>query len=162
MSPFDKIQARIASDIERVGWNAIGVFGTDEANPSFTYTTGLSLKGLPELLVVGQTSEYPHAFNAQYVKAMNDHGPMEDKTVSTDYAQGGFRLAFCDVDPESACEQYMIQCAAFLGHPPALVQQIVWADTKNILPFEAGCDERMARMQCRVRDYRAEVNDGQV
>lgn len=157
MTPYEKIQAKIALDVERVGWSAIGVFGESEENPSFTYTIGLDQKGLPELLVVGLPSQYAHAFIAQYIEAMAVDGVLDDKTVSTDYADGGLRLAFCDVDPTTACNTYMFHTENFLGVPPDRVQQLVWADPSNILPFEAGCDKRMARMQSRVRDYRTEV-----
>lgn len=151
-----RIQEKIKGDIERVGWSAIGVFG-DEHGPSFTYSVGLSLKGLPELLMVGVPSQAAHAFMAQYIEAMDRDGVLDDKTVSTEYAANDFRLAFCDVDSRAACEHYMFQALEYLGSVPPRVQQLVWADKANVLPFEAGCDPRMAEMQCLVRDYRTEV-----
>lgn len=57
----DQYWTKILSTIEKYGWFAQIVGGTDNA-PWFAYTIGLSDKNLPELLITGLHPEKAHEF----------------------------------------------------------------------------------------------------
>ena len=52
---FESFYAKIKSDIETVGQSVVGIGDL----PTFSYTIGNAVKGLPELLMIGL-----HPFNA--------------------------------------------------------------------------------------------------
>lgn len=118
--------------IDTHGWAVIGVFPTSpEDGAPFSYTAGLTDRGLPELAIYGLP---PHTaggvLNAAARHAI-DHGPLSCGEPINGLLANGLSvvaLAMDDTDDLSTVRGlYGVVLAA---------QQIVWPDARNRMPWQ--------------------------
>lgn len=132
-------RARIDKQIKEYGRSVIGVFpnpdDADKVNTAFLYTIGNSLRGYPELLLIG---------NYQEVALMN--------VLSSGMEKRGFAFAdgeLADLGGQFAPmliaaadgvkAQYTIQATAYLDREDYDVLQVVLPDKNGLFPWEPGC-----------------------
>lgn len=117
--------------IERRGWFVQGVGGSRRHAP-FAYTVGLTLAGLPELVVTG----LPHERAAVLLNGVPGHwlhtDPLPVAGLQLDWL--GRRLEVVDLPTPSA----HLFVADDLYGEQVRAQQLVWADHRGHWPWERG------------------------
>lgn len=137
-----RVRNKVRGDISDHGRSCIGVFPADDSedplNEAFIYTIGNSLRGLPELFLVGM-------FNAVGQSILND--------VSELLAKSPDPLAERDMDIGGRCPVHLVQANdyvkeafgikvdAFIEVQRFDVMQVVLCDVKGRFPWDAGCDK---------------------
>ncbi len=137
--PLD--HGRTAALIRRHGWAAVGVGG----RPPFTYTIGLHASGRPEVVVLGLPAGTAHGILSEAVPLVL-RGDLRHGTVTTDLGQGGYKAAFVALPPAEACRRHLVQAREFFGGDVEALQ-LVWADRRNLLPWEEGYAPGLAGVQ---------------
>lgn len=155
----DEIERRIEElkrkqdrHIAETGRTLVGVFplrgSKDPTNETFVYTMGNSLKGLPELLIVGLHDDRG-ILNA-LSEAMIERGrAFDDREV---YTFEGSNCPLCFVDAaEVVKDRYTVQANQRFGRDRYRVQQVVLSDKAGLFPWQQGC----AKPYCDVVVHRA-------
>jgi hypothetical protein len=132
---------KIEGNITRYGWHATGVFGGGER---FTYTTGLTGGGHPELVVAGLSPETAHGLISAAVEVIRSGVPL---APGRDYAEiaAGMSIRFREVDQDACRHPLSVSTRFYGGRVPAL--QLVWPDPEGLFPGDPGCDPVMAAAQ---------------
>jgi hypothetical protein len=135
--PVDRVMEKIAADVEKVGWSAIGVFPTGEGGAPFTYTIGL-VKTLehPELIVYGLEHKQAHSILWSAIELI--------KTEEVKLEPGKrYARVIQDLDVEMRAGHPSGRPAnaarRFYEGDVALVQ-LVLPDSEGRFPGEDGCD----------------------
>jgi len=128
---YARLYANIAAHVEEHGWSVIGT-------PGFSYTIGLALKGLPELLIIGpfaprQTMGVLNVLG----DTMRDLGRAFDDNERVSL---GGKFPVCAVRAADIVRQrFTVQAGQFLGREDYDVMQIVYCDLTGRFPWEPGC-----------------------
>lgn len=146
MTDFADFWKKQQDIIETHGWALTSVL-SDGTMPSYTYSVGLSAKGLPELLLVGVgPRDAQIILNAAAKKLIGGvfsgapgerlqevaNFPLAPRHLAQDLAEK-FALGADRYAHENNLKMHMIQ--------------IVFPDQKGLFPWEAGCDPSMTAMQ---------------
>jgi len=118
--------------IDTHGWAVIGVFPTcAEDGPPFSYTAGLTDKGLPELAIYGLP---PHTaggvLNAAARYAL-DHGELPCGKPISGLLAGGLSVVALTMDDTDDLSTVRAIYGVVLA-----AQQIVWPDAHNRMPWQ--------------------------
>lgn len=136
--------------LERVGkygWTLQYVFGDpDLSMPSFTYTIGLSAKGLPDLLVFGLPQEASGIVADIAQMMVESKTRLADGLVIRDVASVPLKLRSLGL---SDGFKFATGAKRFAReqHYTASLMQIVLPDQAGRFPGEDGCDQRIELMQ---------------
>lgn len=145
MSTVDRaaqFMLKIHSDIERVGWSAVGV-ASDIDDPSplppFTYSIGFRELGHPEVIVVGLSPFVAHAIIGTVYDRVKDGERFKDGDIVDGILDNSYKVRFDALPPDgrplnAARTYYQID------ELPAL--QVVWPDKNGLFPGQEGFDER--------------------
>lgn len=128
---------RVIEAIHRVGWNASGIMASECSLP-FTYTSGLTLQGKPELIIVGIDPRKGHATIADLL-ALDQ--PLE---AGREY-EGvlvGYKVRLAEVTEEMRSEMSMTRlvCSALGDSEEFSALQIQWPDREGRFPGDPGCE----------------------
>jgi hypothetical protein len=132
---------KIEGNITRCGWHATGVVG---GGGSFVYTTGLTGRDHPELVVAGLPPDTAHGLISAAVEVIRSGVPL---VPGRDYAEiaAGFPIRFQVVDQDKCRHPLSVTTRFYGGQKPAL--QLVWPDPEGLFPGDPGCDPGMAAAQ---------------
>lgn len=133
------VREKIAQNIRRHGWMSLSV----SADSNFTYTTGLSEKGWPELIVFGVPGQVAHDIITKIVQ--KNVCPTEGER----FQYNGFPAVLRAVPSEAACRQYAVQACAYYERLLP-ISQVVLSDKNKVLPWEPGC---LAQSQSVIMDW---------
>lgn len=130
----ESLYRKIREIIHRTGRCVIAV-DAEAGTAPFAYTVGPSLRGLPELLIVG--AEPKHAQGC-----LNRLGDIQDALRAPLYGDvhigGRYPVRLVPLpDPEDAGERYLRAAPA-----GAAVTQVLISDLAGVYPDEPGCDPR--------------------
>lgn len=133
-------QQQIQSNIDRVGQHVFGIFPTSPDDEGFLYTIGNALRGLPELLIVGNI---PLDIGCMILNVVGDHMRKSEKTLDEGFLDLDwtfpFKIRKCS---DRAKEEYTVQCGQFLGREDYDVLQVMICDKAGKYPGEEGVDPR--------------------
>lgn len=134
MSAAGMFSAQIANNIRESGCHIWGVGVNEEENfPSFTYTTGLAERELPEFIIVGfNPAQAAGIINALVKKLSDDERGAYNNTEVVELFEG-FKVAILDARA-SVRDRYTIQTGQYYGHEDYQVQQVVIPDEEGRLP----------------------------
>lgn len=154
----DAIQDTIRKNIAKYGWHSFGIFPTKDDSPdkaNFTYTVGLREKGFPELIIIGLPNESAHALIGDAIKQFERNGVPKDGQVDATLAN--MPLVYREVPTEEAAKEHTCWVGNYYKNNDYKVIQIVWPDRAGLLPWEPGCDARMAMIQSEIVDWRRDA-----
>lgn len=135
----DSYLVRIQALIEEHGWAVQGVLPTaDDPDPGFGYTVGLTLKGLPEIIIFGLSAELMHSTLNQVAFHMVDHGPHHAGQVIDYLFGGGYDPIAVQVDPEHFDEEYLTVAGRMYGDLNLSALQLVIPDKEHRFPWDDG------------------------
>lgn len=129
------LYAKFAMDVKSHGQSVVQV-GGDGPHPSFNYTIGNALVGLPELLLVG--SIHPMmglALNHLGQKMRDDKKPLEEGLVDIGWT---FPFKVRKASPKAKTE-YTIQAGRFFDHEDYEVLQVMICDKDGKYPDDPEC-----------------------
>lgn len=128
---FAAVLEKIRSDIERVGWSAIGVFPAAGSDPTvvFTYTIGLTEMDHPELVIYGLPNETAHSLLYSAVEQVRagvvfEPGQRYGKIIRD------FEVYVRDVSDVAE-----VNAARAYYDRPVEALQLVWPDSAGRMPF---------------------------
>ncbi len=139
------LQIKLRRDVDEVGWHVLNVFALDD-QPLHSYSVGLYQNyNHPEIVIVGLQSKTAHTL-------INDVGAQIRK--GRVYASGdrsseflnGYDVAFISVT-DALYQDYFGQAIDFYGSLEFPVLQLVWPDSKHLLPWDPGFDESLRVQQ---------------
>lgn len=150
------IWARAKNLVEKNGWATMSVCREPDARPptpDFTYSIGLSTKGLPDIIVFGlhqslaqtliadvasRLLQRPHAADCQPVKPGE---PILDLV-------SGKRAMLLEVAPDIGAKHALLALDYAEENKATLqIWQLVWPDQKGLLPWENGVAPEAAAVQ---------------
>jgi len=135
MAPETDIYAAIERNIVRSGHHLFLIFG-DGATPAFVYSIGNALRGLPELLLIGNFA--PSVAGG----IVNDLGQrMRDaaRPLEGDIDVGGQFPVRLRRASAAARDHYTLQAGRYLRHEEYDVLQVLLCDPQGLYPGEPGC-----------------------
>jgi hypothetical protein len=127
--------ARAAEIIEQEGWLIQGVFPVEEDGDFFSYTVGLTTKGLPELIVFGWPPEVAGVVLNDIARAaVAGTIKLAHGEVLTDFLDHGYKLTLCAVKDT---REHLTVANRFYGiDGPVRAVQLVWPDAEHRFPWE--------------------------
>ena len=141
---------KITQNIKRYGWTATDVFGTAEhPSPIFTYTTGLTDRGWPELIVFGVPGPVGHGIISMVIEK-NKKPEDGDR-----FEFNGYPVVLRTVPSNLTCANYAVQTASYYQRDVDMMQ-IVLSDRDKRLPWEPGCQ---ASSQSAIVDWSREIRN---
>jgi hypothetical protein len=129
---FDQLRAQVSEHIEKHGWSITGVFG-DSLRDQFSYSTGASLLGKPELIITGLNPESC----AHFINALLTYDKLETDKPYEDLANMPMvlkRVTYSDFIKRN----YMTITAQYFEGVPFEIFQIVYPDPKGLFPWDEG------------------------
>lgn len=135
-------------DIERFlespGWAVIGVLPDRPNNiPGFSYTVGLTARGLPELITVGLPSDAAHLILNAAARLLLAGNRFEPGQRLHDLANFPLTIRVVD-DADARSTGY----AAVRRYPEGCrFLQLVWPDRAGLFPDDPDCEQRFVDMQ---------------
>ena len=149
-SALNSVRDRISQSIKRDGWIALSIFGTAEhPSPTFTYTTGLTEKGWPELIVFGVPGPVAHDMISKIIA--RSQKPQDGDQIE----YNGYPLVLRDLPADVTCENFTVQAASYYQRIVP-VMQIVLSDVNKRLPWEPGCQ---ASSQSAIVEWSKEIRN---
>lgn len=145
-TPGSPVQKKLAADIERVGWAAIGVMPTkDDPIDPFTYTIGL-WRGFdhPELIITGMRHETAHALLTDFVERIEKGESFEASRDYPETIRGRntmYTASFRQLSQGHRSEN-MRAAAWWNGQEDFPALQLVWPDPTGKFPWDEGYDKQ--------------------
>jgi hypothetical protein len=142
MHPF--IKQSYDENIQRFGRVVQHVFprgGDPDIGPEkfFAYTVGNSLKGIPELLIMGLDGASMQVILNTLSDIMEREGGFSDgQKVSMGEGMVSLKVIRAG---EAARSHYTIQAGQYLGNQTYPIMQVLAPDSKGCLPGDPDCDE---------------------
>ena len=133
--------AAISDNINMHGQHLFGIFPTEDGQePAFFYTIGNALKGLPELLLVGNfpPNIASGILNDFGQKMREDNKPLVEGLVDIGWSFP-FKVRNAGGDVR---DRFTIQAGRFLDREDYDVQQIMVCDPEGKYPGDEGCDPK--------------------
>lgn len=138
-SVLDKLGEQVRANIAKSGVHVWGIFGSNEG-PSFTYTTGLYEKQLPEFVIAGFSPDSAHYIIMLAYEEMKKRGRrFADREVFLVDDDPTKALVFLDAR-DSVRDDYTIQTGQYYQTEDYEVQQILIPDTEGRFPNDPNCD----------------------
>lgn len=139
---MQQIYDNINLDIKQYGLSVMGVYPTkeDEGLP-FTYSIGLCVLDIPELLIVGlgprQAQPIINSLYQQYIEELIN---WSKPCIIADCMGNGYSLAFLSVEDERCKKDYTIQVGQFFGSEDYQVMQVIFPDKHGKFPWDDDYD----------------------
>lgn len=140
----EEYRQAVLENIARVGWGISGV-GTDEVlnRIPYAYSTGLTLKHMPEVIAIGNLPVELLADMVSFVVAISvEEGKFTEGLIDCGMETGGEVLrAYIRpvVNHDLVAQRYAALTNQLYGEH-ATYWQLLWADGNNVLPTEEGYD----------------------
>lgn len=132
----DEMLGRLAEMVTRSGWALQGVFGST-VDDVFTYTVGMTERGLPELWLgsLNPNQAGPILNDLGRLHTARPGGLPYDEPIDAEYSIP-FRLRG-PVQPRAA---QVFAAFGMYGEQVVTLAQVLWADSAGRFPDEAGYD----------------------
>jgi len=135
----------IRDNIARNGRQIVGVFPDETSgrrdrpvvNAAFLYTVGNSVKGVPELLLIGMYDEHGASMLNWLSEEMIKRGKKFDDGERVDLG-GDYPVLIIDARL-AVKEEYTRSASMFFGENNYTVQQVILCDPQGRFPGEPGC-----------------------
>jgi hypothetical protein len=141
--------ARIAESVERHGWHAIAVEGT-EREPPFVYTIGLCARfEHPELVIVGLDGKVGHSLLCDMLTEIRAGRTYRPGETCDDLIQGYPVLLRPVHRTQVLCRLgYALAYYRRVSRPDLLrALQVLWPDRAGKLPTDPACEQPVAQLQ---------------
>ena len=134
---IEEFAEKVRENIATYGRAVLGIFGGEGGKMPFCYTIGNSIRGFPELLLVGACGEaFKDVLNAASDVAEKRGRAFEDREKVDIGAK--FPLLVIDANAPEATEEYAVQVRHFVPGRYR-VQQVLAPDTKGRFPTDPHC-----------------------
>lgn len=139
----------LEAKIQEHGYTFIGVFDPDGKNPTFAYSLGLSRRGWPEVLLIGNI--HPRVIEAiltDLIKSWEANGSpiIGDNADAIKFADGSSHpLRVVPVDATHAVEHYARQAPTYADEHHVEVVQVCWPDQNGVYPQDEGYNTAMTQ-----------------
>lgn len=146
--------------IAEAGWSMNGEIEPDAHGAMFLYTTGLTNKGLPELVISGRfdihdlteiLGQAAGHLLSQPRERIEENGKLKtmefDKKVEIELSSGDTLIGVraIEVDAAPMLHRYLKQAEAILDRPVPRVAQVQFSDSKGRYPGDAGFENIFAQ-----------------
>jgi hypothetical protein len=136
----EQIDNQIRERIAKHGWTHIGVFNTeetpaDEFGPPFTYSVGLTERGMPEIVILGLPPKMAMGLINDTVHMWTEEG-VSAFNVPVQGILKGMPVMYLEVEPEKE-SWYFSATRRFYGDRVKPVQMI-WPDEDGRFPWQEG------------------------
>jgi hypothetical protein len=141
--------ARIAESVERHGWHAIAVEGT-EREPAFAYTIGLCAHlDHPELVVVGLGGKEGYSLLSDMVTEIRAGRTYRAEETCRDLIQGYPVMLLPVHRTQVLCRLGYALAYYRRASKPHLLRalQLLWPDRAGKLPNDPSCEPAVVRLQ---------------
>lgn len=140
----DEYRRAVLENIARVGWGISGVAADGLLNRiPYAYSTGLTLKQMPEVIAIGDLPVELLADMVNFVIAVSvEDGKFTEGLVDCGMETGGevLRAYLRPVQDHDLVSQRYAGLSNELYGEHATYWQLLWADGNNVLPTEDGYD----------------------
>jgi len=133
MGIAEKIRANIIAGIKSHGQATIGVMGSMENGPSFTYSIGLTAQFSFELLCIGLDPRYATSMINHIAAELRKHEELKLGVPDDRWAN----LPTLFMEANEKAHEYVIQADEFYGKKVKVVQMVM-PDKAGILPTQPG------------------------
>ena len=142
---LDADESDFVTNIRTHGWFGTSVFADDEG-PGFTYTTGFWVNlGFPEIILFSLTSETAHdVLWDVYRDVKSGRKITVGAYVASVFANGG---AYFLPVAKQHYPDYLGWSRWFYGGDDFPCLQLVWGDTRDMFPWQAGFEDRFRNRQ---------------
>jgi hypothetical protein len=128
----DYVDELVQPMIDRCGW-AVQAVGGSRLHAPFSYTVGLTLRGLPELVVTGKTpADAAGMLNAVATYVIEQQVPQPGETI------GGCDSGLFEVVGLPHPEAHLFVATGLYGEAVVQALQLVWADDRGRWPWDVG------------------------
>ncbi len=130
--------------IKEHGFTLIGVFDPEEVDPNFVYSIGLTERGWPELIFIGDINPvYVEVILTDLIRLWEEEGkPVLGKV---DGIIVNYPLRLVEVDAAEASEKYGYQVRNFYPYQDIKFVQVLWPDKQGVFPDEPGYDNERSQ-----------------
>lgn len=143
-APAYLMREEFNKNIRESGRQIIGVFPSESGDHAFGYTIGNSLKGYPELLLIGWCDEAMQGILDTLSEKMIERGhAFTDGELVDVGGKYALKIIACR---EEAKDEYTIQAGVYYGSKAYDVMQVVIPDPQGKFPGEAECQEPLASL----------------
>ena len=139
-------ERKLISRVKEFGWQSTHVFGDDEGDPSFTYSTGFWLTlGRPEIILFDLPSNLAHDVLGQAYRLFSDGTEFQlEKPVAGLLSKES--VCFFSVSNDAIAE-YLLSSEWFYKGKKFPCNQMVWADPSGRFPWQPGFERQLLRLQ---------------
>lgn len=145
MVSINDLEKSVRDKIGRFGFAVISVFA-DEDFPTFSYTAGLSEKGLPELVMVGIPAKDAHPILNEAAQRQIDQGVFQ-AGLRVPELIANFDCLVGDVANEWVSRLCWMAQAMASDALAVKARQIIWPDMRGRFPGEEDYDSRFIEIQ---------------
>lgn len=148
MRAEDDLLKRIDELVEQNGWAVMGVLaGPNNMTPSYSYTVGLSARGMSDLMVIGLDPRTAHTIlNIAVDRIVETSAKLTKGDLLTEVASAPLRAKPLRPDQFGPLALSAIRYAKQAGAEAAVVQ-LEFPDTNGNFPGESACSPQMERLQ---------------
>jgi hypothetical protein len=133
--------------IKQHGYTFIGVFDPEGKTPSFVYSIGLTARGWPEVILIGNMNpRIVEIILTDLINSWKEEGRviLGDNPGAIRFADGSSHpLRVVPVDEEETLENWGHQARVFYDPENIQFVQVLWPDLLGTFPDEEGYLERM-------------------
>lgn len=148
---FRRFGENLRRNIAEHGRGVIGIFpaedSADPVNDAFAYTIGNSLRGLPELLLIGMYGERATAILNRVSELV---AAKADPFAEGELPLGNASVYLLPVG-DGVKDTHTVQASNFLDGRKYRVVQVVLCDQRGRFPWQDGCAEPYSRVKCHRR-----------
>lgn len=134
--------AQLKANIARVGYTFVGVFDPDGKDPNFAYSIGLTERGWPEVLLIGNINPaFIEILLTDLIEGWIKAGEVKlgDNPDLIAFADGSSHaMRVVEVDWEEAVTFYGCQVPFFYPDRDIKFVQALWPDKAGVFPDEEG------------------------
>lgn len=140
----EQFYSHLAEKIRTIGFTFVGVFDEDMVEPAFAYSIGLTEKGWPEVLLIGNMRpQIIEIILTDLVKSWIAAGEVkmgdnDGLIVFPDMSEHPLRVV--EVPSRLAVEKFCCQVQNFYEKEDVKVVQVLWPDVNGKFPGEEGYD----------------------
>lgn len=147
---LNMLDLRIDAQIRSRSYGMLSII-PDGEQPPYTYTSGLVLQDVPDMIVMGAESALSERMIAWSMAPHRDAWPYRELPLGG--LAKSFTFALRTIDPAIAHSEYMLNTARYsqrIKKPAVGAVQLLWPDAAGRLPTDPGCDPAVAVAQLRI------------
>ncbi|SDC96528.1 protein of unknown function [Sphingomonas sp. YR710] len=150
---MDDYEQNIIDNVRDHGWFCTSVFGSDESDPSFSYSVGFTeTLSAPEFIIFGLDTRLMHSMLWEVFRQIRDGKTIGDGERWSNLIEG-FDCISRPVHSTNVIREYLNSAIWFWGDPVKkgmilLAYQLFWPGAKDgLYPWEPGSNELVCELQ---------------